>query len=591
MSCGRKSQNHEPMMNLWSQLFQSESFIPHGHCYLWQTNLVGLHVLSDGLIAMAYYSIPITLFYLVRKRQDLPFEWVFLLFGAFIVSCGTTHILDIWTLWHPTYWLSGMVKAFTALVSVITATQLFPLMPQVLALPSPAQLEHANVALQSQVTERLRIEAELKIHQTQLEQLVTERTIELLQTNTTLQEEISERKRVEQERTKLLAREQAARSEAEKANRIKDEFLAVLSHELRTPMNPILGWSKLLLSSRLNVAKSREAVETIERNANLQMQLIDDLLDTSRIVSGKLSLNSSLVDLNSIVSAALETLGLAAEAKSLQIQTTLSSVPVWVMGDDARLQQVVWNLLSNAIKFTPIAGEVEVHLTQTENYVQIRVRDTGKGIRPDFLPYVFEHFRQEDGAITRKFGGLGLGLAIVHRIVELHGGSVKAESFGESQGATFTVQIPRAAQLSDRPFLEDSLSPPAQLNGAQVLVVDDDQDSRNLVVFVLQQAGAIVTAAASGREALDAVTQSRPDIVVSDIEMPEMDGYQLVDKIRQLTSLQGKDIPVIALTAHAGEFNQQQALKAGFQQHFSKPADSEKFIRAVANLIRGSQQV
>ncbi len=574
------------MTNLWSQLFQSEAFMPHGHCYLWQTNLVGLHVISDGLIALAYYSIPITLLYLVRKRQDLPFEWVFLLFGAFIVACGTTHVLDIWTLWYPTYWLSGMVKAFTALISVVTATQLYPLMPQVLAMPSPAQLERVNLALQSQVAERLRVEAELKVYQTQLEHLVQERTNELMQTNRTLQEEIIERKRIEQERTKLLAREQAARTEAEQANRIKDEFLAVLSHELRTPMNPILGWSKLLLGSRLDLAKSREAIETIERNAKLQMQLIDDLLDISRILSGKLSLNASPVDLSSIISASLETLRLATEAKSLQIQTTLSSIPVWVMGDDARLQQVVWNILSNAIKFTPIGGLIEVHLTQTETHAQIQVRDTGKGIDPDFLPYVFDHFRQEDGAITRKFGGLGLGLSIVRRIVELHGGIVRAESPGDSQGATFTVQIPRLTSLVEHASLENSSKPPADLNGVQVLVVDDDQDSCNFIVFVLQQSGAIVRAAASGREALDSITQSRPDVVVSDIEMPEMNGYQLVEKIRQLTSLQGREVPAIALTAHAGEFNQQRALEAGFQQHLSKPADSDELVRAIANLIK-----
>lgn len=278
-------------MIFWSQLFSPSAFIPHGHCYLWQTNLVSLHVLSDALIALAYYSIPVALLCLVRKRQDLPFDWVFLLFAAFIVACGTTHLLDIWTLWYPTYWVSGLVKAPTALVSVITAIQLFPLMPMVLALPSPAQLEHANFALQSQVTERLRIEKELKQHQTQLELLVAERTYALTQANQTLQEEITERKRVEGERKRLLAREQSARAEAEQANRIKDEFLAVLSHELRTPMGPILGWSKLLQSGKLDSAKSRVAVETIERNAKLQVQLIGDLLDVSKILSGKLSLS------------------------------------------------------------------------------------------------------------------------------------------------------------------------------------------------------------------------------------------------------------------------------------------------------------
>ncbi len=573
------------MTNLWSQLFQSESFIPHGHCYLWQTNLVGLHVISDALIALAYYSIPITLLYLVRKRRDLPFEWVFLLFGAFIVACGTTHVLDIWTLWHPTYWLSGLVKALTALVSVATAAQLFPLMPQVLAMTSPAQLEQANLALQSQIAERLRVEAELKVYQTQLERLVTERTDELMQTNTTLQQEITERKRIEQERTKLLVQEQAARTEAEQANRIKDEFLAVLSHELRTPMNPILGWSKLLLSGKLDSAKSREAVVTIERNASLQVQLINDLLDISRILSGKLSLTAAPVDLNNNISAALETLRLAAEAKSLNIQTTLSSMPVWVTGDDARLQQVVWNLVSNAIKFTPIGGQVEVYLTQTETHAQIQIKDTGKGIHPDFLPYVFDHFRQENGAITRKFGGLGLGLAIVRQIVELHGGTVRAESAGESQGASFMVQLPRAAQRVERSSLS-SPSKSTNLDGIQVLVVEDDQDSRDFIVFVLQQAGAIVTASASGQEALHSIVQSVPDVVVSDIEMPEMDGYQLIGKIQQLLKLQGKEVLAIALTAHAGEFNQQQALKAGFQEHFSKPADLDELIRAISKLVK-----
>ena len=309
-------------MDFWRQLLSSDFFVPHGHCYLWQTNLVSLHVLSDGLIALAYYSIPVTLFYLVRHRRDLPFEWVFLLFAAFIVACGTTHVLEIWTLWYPTYWISGLVKAFTALVSVITATQLFPVMPKVLALPSPAQLEQANFALQSQVTERLRAESELKRYQTQLESLVAERTHELTQANQALQREITERKRVEEERKRLLLQEQAARVEAEEANRIKDEFLAVLSHELRTPMNPILGWAKLLQSGKLDPTKTKEAVGTIERNAKLQVQLIDDLLDVSRILSGKLRLTVATVDLSTVTAAALETLRLAAEAKALQIETS-----------------------------------------------------------------------------------------------------------------------------------------------------------------------------------------------------------------------------------------------------------------------------
>ncbi len=567
-------------MDFWRQLLSSDFFVPHGHCYLWQTNLVSLHVLSDGLIALAYYSIPITLFYLVRHRRDLPFEWVFLLFAAFIVACGTTHVLEIWTLWYPTYWISGLVKAFTALVSVITATQLFPLMPKVLALPSPAQLEQANFALQSQVTERLRAESELKQYQTQLESLVAERTNELTQANQALQAEITERKRVEGERKRLLAQEQVARVEAEEANRIKDEFLAVLSHELRTPMNPILGWARLLQSGKLDPAKTQEAVGTIERNAKLQVQLIDDLLDVSRILSGKLRLNVATVDLKAVTAAALETLRLAAEAKALQIETLIDPAAIAVRGDGVRLQQVVWNLLSNAIKFTPIGGQIAVSLSYTETQARIQVRDMGKGIPADFLPCVFDHFRQEDGATTRKFGGLGLGLAIVRQIVELHGGIVKAESAGEGQGATFTVELPLAGQLALPPDSGKSIHPSVDLGGVQVLVVDDDSDSRSFTAFVLEQAGAVVIAIASGREALQAIEQTVPDCVISDIGMPDMDGYRLLQHIRALE--QGKRVSVLALTAYAGELNRQQALEAGFQEHFAKPFDPEQLVQAIA---------
>ncbi|PSB20667.1 hybrid sensor histidine kinase/response regulator [Phormidesmis priestleyi ULC007] len=570
------------MTDFWSQLFSLNSFVPHGHCYLWQTNLVSLHVLSDALIALAYYSIPITLFYLVRKRQDLPFEWVFLLFAAFIVACGTTHVLEIWTLWYPTYWLSGLVKAFTALVSVVTATQLFPLMPKVLALPSPAQLEHANLDLQSQVTKRLRIEEELKRYQTQLESLVAERTHELTQANQTLQQEIAERKRVEAERKRLLAREQSARAEAEQANRIKDEFLAVLSHELRTPLNPIIGWSKLLQSGKLDRAKSREALETIERNAKLQVQLIDDLLDVSRILSGKLSISVTSVDLNAVIAAAMETLRLAAEAKALQIQTTIPASANIVTGDAVRLQQVVWNLLSNAIKFTPTGGQIEVSLTQADTQVQIQIKDTGKGILADFLPYVFDHFRQQDGTTTRKFGGLGLGLAISRQIVELHGGRIGVESPGENQGATFTVELPVLHTPNAVEAVADialTASDDRPLANLRVLVVDDEPDSREFVAFVVEQAGAEVIAVDSAIAALQTLQSIHLDILLSDIGMPEMDGYALMRQVRQLP-INGQ-IPAIALTAYAGEVDQQQAIAAGFQTHLSKPVEPADIVATV----------
>lgn len=386
------------------------------------------------------------------------------------------------------------------------------------------------------------------------------------------------------ERKQLLQQEQAAREAAETANRIKDEFLAVLSHELRSPLNPILGWSKLLQQGKLDAAKTKTALATIERNAQLQSQLIEDLLDISRILRGKLSLDVMPVDLSKVISAALETVRLAAEAKSLHIQTILSPDAETVIGDAGRLQQVVWNLLSNAVKFTSFGGQITVTLTQTGAHTQLQVTDTGKGINPEFLPYVFEHFRQEDGATTRKFGGLGLGLAIARQIVELHGGRIWVESLGEDQGTTFTVQIPLASSFSELPSTEQSSVSTSDLSGIHILVVDDDADSRDLIAFVLEQAGAIVTPVASGIEALLAIEQSVPDLVVSDIGMPEMDGYALIQEIRALGS--ARLVPAIALTAYAGEIDQRQAIAAGFQAHIPKPVDPDAVIAIVVQLTK-----
>lgn len=396
--------------------------------------------------------------------------------------------------------------------------------------------------------------------------------------------DITDRKQAEKERAKLLVQEQSAREAAERANQIKDEFLAVLSHELRSPLNPILGWSKLLQQGRLDSAKTQKALETIERNAQLQSQLIGDLLDISRILRGKLSLEVIPVDLAAVISAALETVHLSAKAKSVQIQTAFSPTMIAVDGDAGRLQQVVWNLLSNAVKFTPPSGQVRVALTQTSTHAQIQVTDTGKGINRDFLPYVFEHFRQEDGATTRKFGGLGLGLAIVRQLIELHGGTVKAESAGEGQGATFTVQIPLASPSGGVQVVDSAPELTSDLSGMQILVVDDETDSREIVAFVLEQAGAIVTRVASGIEALQAIKQFIPSLIVSDIGMPEMDGYMLLQHIRALEQV--RHVPAIALTAYAGEFDRQQAIQAGFQRHLAKPIEPNELVTNIANLMR-----
>ncbi|MBG1270290.1 AAA family ATPase [Nostoc sp. WHI] len=392
-------------------------------------------------------------------------------------------------------------------------------------------------------------------------------------------------------RAYLYEAERTARNAAESANRVKDEFLAVLSHELRTPLNPILGWAKLMRSRKLDQATSDRALETIERNAKLQTQLIEDLLDVSRILQGKLNLNFNRINLISVIEAAIETVRLSAEAKSIPILIIIESCVGQVLGDANRLQQVFWNILSNAIKFTPSGGEVKIKLEQLGPEIQICVTDTGKGIAPEFLPYVFDYFRQADSATTRKFGGLGLGLAIVRHLVELHGGTVQVESLGENQGATFTVRLPclqnetkGIKDAKDNSFLVKDKSLP--LFGLEILVVDDDADMREFLPFMLEQYGATVITVASAIEALTALSQCQPNVIISDIGMPEMDGYMLMRQVRSLEPEEGGTIPAIALTAYAGEIDYQQAIAVGFQLHISKPVDPEELVKAIASLSK-----
>lgn len=397
---------------------------------------------------------------------------------------------------------------------------------------------------------------------------------------------LTEQKQAQAERERLLKEAQMAREEAETANRIKDEFLAVLSHELRSPLNPILGWSKLLQTRKFDEQGRQRALQTIERNAKLQTQLIEDLLDVSRILRGKMSLNICPVNLKTVLESALETVRLAAEAKRIQIQTVIFSDRAQTLGDSARLQQIVWNLLSNAVKFTPDGGQVEVSLNHIGSYAQIQVKDTGKGIKPDFLPYVFDYFRQEDGKITRKFGGLGLGLAIVRHLTELHGGTVQAESPGEGQGATFIVRLPLTIDSVESGKELTATTEFTDLNKLQVLLVDDEPDMRDLAQIVLEQQAMQVRVATSAAEALKLLDEQLPDIFISDIGMPEVDGYMLMQQIRSRAPEQGGLIPAIALTAYAGEYDQQQALKVGFQRHLAKPVEPEDLLKAIADLLR-----
>ncbi|MEG4532010.1 chemotaxis protein CheB [Microcoleus sp. D2_18a_D3] len=409
-------------------------------------------------------------------------------------------------------------------------------------------------------------------------------------------EDITERKQLEILRSQLLEHEQLARQQAESANRAKDEFLANLSHELRNPLTPILGWAKILRSGVLKEAAANRALEVIERCARTQSQLIEDILDIARITSGKLALNSSLMDLVLVVQAALDGVQLSAEAKNIQVVSQLSGATV--LGDADRLQQVVWNLLSNAIKFTPAGGRVEVTLSAIENYAQLRVSDTGKGIRADLLPYIFDRFHQGDSSSGKANQGLGLGLSIVRHLVELHGGTVEADSPGEGQGTTMTLKFPLRSlpQVLTSAIDLKTIALAAPLNastdivpsleGLHILVVDDQIDTRELLAFVLESYGAEVLTVASARSAIVALTENpgKYDVLISDIGMPQEDGYFLIREVRTLAAEAGGEIPAVALTAYASDKERERAIEAGFQTHIAKPVQPVQLALRVANL-------
>jgi len=405
--------------------------------------------------------------------------------------------------------------------------------------------------------------------------------------------DITDRKRAEEERKLLLESAQAARAEADVANSIKDEFLATLSHELRTPLTSILGWSHLLDNGKLDEEAAKRAVETIVRNAEAQKLLIDELLDISRIIIGKLRLDVGPVQLAPMLESIVDGMRPAADARNIQLRTALDQSVDPIFGDPDRLQQVFWNLLSNAIKFTSQGGKVLVRLERADSNLEITISDTGQGIARELLPYVFDRFRQSDSSSSRTHGGLGLGLAIVRQLVELHGGTVSAESPGEGEGSTFKVRLPvrsvrqepddRANSVVKIPD-EVSTKPVPSLDGMNVLVVDDDWDSRELVTVVLKASGAEVVSVTSAIEALRELALRRFDVLLSDIGMAEMDGYALISQIRQLPAERGGKIPAAALTAYAGIENQRRALSAGYQVHIPKPIGPSELITAVARL-------
>jgi signal transduction histidine kinase/ActR/RegA family two-component response regulator len=419
----------------------------------------------------------------------------------------------------------------------------------------------------------------------------------------TVIDDVTERAEYEDQLVRLLARERNARKEAETANRTKDEFLATVSHELRTPLNAISGWVQILRKKEFDPASIANGLEVIERNVKIQVKIIEDILDVSRIVTGKLSLSVTTVDLAPIIEGALESIRLAADAKGIKISNTLDADAGPVSGDPNRLQQVIWNIVSNAIKFTPRGGAIDVRLSRVDSQAEIRVSDNGKGISPEFLPFVFERFRQADSTSARQHSGLGLGLAIVRHLVEMHGGTVHASSEGEGKGATFIVRIPFMAvhvtkehvhqvaqpkenmQGSQLTTSDDStINDVAQLRGLRALIVDDEPDAREMLRVMLGQFGIQVKTSASVQEALELLEKWKPDVLISDVGMPNEDGYALILQVRALSHERGGSIPAIALTGYSRLKDRSQLLAAGYHMHLSKPVELARLVSAIMSL-------
>jgi signal transduction histidine kinase/ActR/RegA family two-component response regulator len=521
----------------------STIFHPHGYCYLWLPSLVAAHVVSDMLIGLSYVAISVTLVYLVWKtRRGLPFSWIFVAFGAFIVACGATHFMEVWTLWTPVFWLSAEVKIITAAASVATAIALPPLVPKVLTLLD-----------QARVSEQRRLEVEQA--RAELERRVDERTRDLA----------------------------AALVRAEEANRAKEAFLATVSHELRTPLNAVLGWTDVL-EKRPDPALMARALPVIRRNAQAQARVVSDLVDLSSMTAGRLRIEPHAIDLRHVIENAMDVVRHAAENKRLTLGV-VADTPVIVNGDEARLQQVVWNLLSNAVKFTPEGGSVTVRVETVGQTARISVSDTGIGIDSKFLPAVFDRFTQADTSTTRTHQGLGLGLAIVRHLVELHGGRVEAHSRGPGQGATFIIELPLAAAKAT-PARAVAAAVNTDLRGRRVLVVDDEPDSRETVRVMLEAAGAETAEADSARAAVARLLTESFDVLLSDIAMPERDGIELIREVRQLSDTSKRRIPAVALTAFAAEEMRRRAIEAGFQRHVTKPTTADHLAGCINAAIK-----
>jgi signal transduction histidine kinase len=556
--------------------FSDAGFMPHGHCYLWTPALLWMYILADTVIGLSYYSIPLALLYFVRRRVDLQFSWILLLFSAFIFACGTTHFISVWTIWHPDYWLDASVKVITAMVSVVTAGILWPLIPKALRLPSTAQLNEALRRSESEVEQRKRAEVALAAMNESLEARVLARTHDLEQA----QQKVAE----------MLASERYAREESERTNLMKDEFLATLSHELRTPLNAMFGWTQVAQQNPANVDLVSKSLAVIDRNIRLQTKLIEDLLDMTAIVSGKIRLDVQPVNLADVIENAIASIKPSADAKSIRIESVIDPLAANVVGDAGRFQQVLWNLLTNAVKFTDKGGKIVTVLERVNSHVELSVTDTGRGIDASFLPYVFDRFSQADASTRRQHGGLGIGLALVKSLIELSGGNVRVTSPGLGQGATFILALPVRATHYEEQSRRHPATPTYQLSpqidatdlgGVNVLVIDDEEDAGELVRLILEDHGASVTVCTSVMAALEVISKWEPTIVICDIGMPDEDGFDFLRRAKA----NGLTRPVVALTAFARAEDRIKALRAGFRGHLVKPVEPAELLTFVASVV------